>query len=319
MRLACALALLLAIPVMAAAQDNVLRKTTHVYKTVDGTSVHADVHHSARSDKRPVLVWIHGGALIVGSRNSVPKQLMDLARNEDYVVVSIDYRLGPEAKLPAIADDVTDALAWVRAKGPTLFGADPERIAVSGGSAGGYLTLLAGTRAVPRPRALVAYWGYGDVDGDWYTKPSTYYRTIEPLIDRAEALKAIGPKVLTHTEDAAVQKARGRLYRYYRQNGLWTKEVTGFDPATERAKLDSYCPIRSIPDDYPPTLMVHGTKDDDVPYEQSEAMAKALAARKLPHELVTVPGAGHGLSGGDSKQAAAAHQRALTFIRERLR
>ena len=293
-------------------------KTTHTYKTVGATKIAADVYRSSSKAPRPVLVWIHGGALIVGSRQSVPKNLLELAKQDDYVLVSIDYRLAPEAKLPAIADDVSDALAWVRREGPKMFSADPDKIVVSGGSAGGYLTLLAGTRVQPRPRALVAYWGYGDVDGDWYTKPSEWYRTKVPLVPRAEALKAIGTDVLTETTPAN-QMARGRLYHYYRQNGLWTKEATGFDPATERAKLDPYCPVRIIPADYPPTLMIHGTTDDDVPYDQSAAMARALAKKRRPHELVTVPGAGHGLAGGDPKLVSAAHAKALAFIREQIR
>src|SRR5262245_1062628 len=295
-----------------------LTKSTHTYKAAGATKIHADVYRSASPGPRPVLVWIHGGALIMGSRQSVPKNLLDLAKQEDYVLVSIDYRLAPETKLPAIADDVSDALAWIGKEGPKLFGADPDRIGISGGSAGGYLTLLSGTRVEPRPRALVAYWGYGDVDGDWYTKPSEWYRTRVPLVPRDDALKAIGANPLTESA-GDMGKARGRLYHYYRQNGLWTKEVTGFDPETERAKLDRYCPVRVIPNDYPPAMLIHGTTDDDVPYEQSAAMAKALEAKKLSHELVTVPGAGHGLAGGDPMLVSQAHAKALAFIRQHLK
>ena len=77
--------------------------------------------------------------------------------------------------------------------------ADPERVVVAGGSAGGYLTLLTGCRVRPRPTALVAYWGYGDVDGDWYTKPSDHYRTNVPLVGKDEAYQAVGGPVLTGT------------------------------------------------------------------------------------------------------------------------
>ena len=312
--------LTLAVAYSTAAGEADLMKTTHTYKTVGPTKIQADVYRSASKDARPVLVWIHGGALIVGSRQSVPKNLLDLAQKEDYVLVSIDYRLAPEVKLPAIADDVTDALQWVRKEGPKLFRADPDRMVISGGSAGGYLTLLAGARVEPRPRGLVAYWGYGDVDGDWYTKPSEWYRTKAPLLPRAEALKAISSTVLTETPPGAPEgKTRGRLYQYYRQNGLWTKEVTGFDPATERAKLDPYCTVRVVPADYPPTIMIHGTNDDDVPYEQSAALARVLSEKRLPHELVTVEGAVHGLAGGDAKLVSAAHAKALEFIRKHLK
>ena len=150
---------------------------------------------------------------------------------------------------------------------------------------------MTGVAVKPRPTALVAYWGYGDVDGDWYTKPSEFYRKQVPLIDKDEApTRASAGRCVTGSEDGVDMKARGRFYHYLRQNGLWTQEVTGFDPAADRAKLDPYCPVRNVSPEYPPTLLVHGTEDTDVPYELSADMAKELARHKVPHELVTVPG-----------------------------
>lgn len=291
-------------------------KKTYVFKTVDDVKVHADVYRTAGDKARPVLVWIHGGALIVGDRSGVPGDLLNLCKERDYILVSIDYRLAPEVKLPAIIADIKDALAWVREKGPKLFHADPERIVVSGGSAGGYLTMMTGICVEPRPRALVAYWGYGDVDGDWYTKPSTFYREKTPLVEKEDALKAVGGPVLTGTP-GKVGQGRGNYYRYLRQNGLWTKEVSGFDPS-DKSKLDPYCPVRNITKNYPPILMVHGTEDTDVPYELSANMAKELKMHKVPHQLVTVKGAGHGLSGAKAEERAEAQTRALAFIRKHL-
>jgi acetyl esterase/lipase len=296
--------------------DQKLVKKTYVYKTVGDTPIQADVYRPDDARVRPVVVWLHGGALIVGSRSGVPKQLLDLCRQEGYVLVSFDYRLAPEVKLPEIINDLKDAFRWLRTEGPKQFAADPDKIVVAGGSAGGYLTMMTGICVSPRPKALVAYWGYGDVDGDWYTKPSEFYRKA-PLADKATAYQAISKKVLTSVEGES-GKARSVFYLYLRQNGLWTKEVTGFDPS-ERAKLDPYCPVRNITAEYPPILMVHGTKDDDVPYERSVDMAKELAKHGVPHELVTVPGAGHGLSGGDTKQVEAAHEKAAAFIRKQLK
>jgi acetyl esterase/lipase len=291
---------------------------TFTYKTAGATPVRADVYRTGDTKVRPVVVWIHGGALIVGSRKGVPRNLLDLCRAEGYVLVSVDYRLAPEVKLPSVVEDVEDAYRWVRGQGPKLFHADPDRLVVAGGSAGGYLTLVTGFRVKPRPRALVAYWGYGDVDGDWLTRPSEFYRKHVPLVGKEAAHKAVGAEVLTGT-DGGAGKARGPFYQYLRQNGLWTREVTGFDPRTERSKLDPYCPVRNVTAAYPPTLLVHGTRDDDVPYEKSAEMAKELARHRVPHELITVEGAGHGLAGGDRKRVAEAHERALAFIRKHLR
>jgi acetyl esterase/lipase len=305
-------ALLAAGPARAA--DPPLPMQTYTFKTAGDVKIQADVYRADDKTVRPVLVWIHGGALITGNRKSVPTNLLDLARDEGYAVASLDYRLAPEVKLPEIVADVTDAFRWLRGDGAKACRLDPHRVVVTGGSAGGYMTLMTGVAVTPRPKALVAYWGYGDVDGDWYTKPSDFYRKQVPLIDKADAFKAVGGKVITGSEDGVDMKARGRFYHYLRQNGLWTREVTGFDPATDRTKLDRYCPVRNVSAEYPPTLLVHGTEDTDVPYQMSVDMAKELARHKVPHELVTVKGAGHGLSAGDPRLVADAHAKALAFI-----
>jgi acetyl esterase/lipase len=311
------LAGILSVAPAGAAEPDFLKKT-YTYKTVDRIKIQADVYRAADTKVRPVVVWIHGGALIVGNRGGVPKNLLDLCRAEGYVLVSLDYRLAPEVKLPAIIEDIRDAFRWLHEQGPKLLHIDPDRLVVAGGSAGGYLTMMTGITIKPRPRALVAYWGYGDVDGPWYTKPSDHYRKQVPLVSKEEAYKAVGGPVLTGT-DGKSGAGRGKFYHYLRQQGLWAKVVTGFDPAAEPRKFDPYCPVRKLTSDYPPILMIHGTADTDVPYEESAAMAKELARLKLPHELITVRGAGHGLDGGDKKKVADAHERALAFIRKHLK
>ena len=311
-------------PVAVLAQANAqpstaLLKTTFIYKTVGDLPIHVDVHRRAGTASRPVVVWIHGGALIVGSRTQVPKNLLELCAREDYVLVSIDYRLAPEVKIPEIASDVEDAFRWLHREGPRLFHADCSRIVVAGGSAGGYLTMLSGSLVTPRPTALVAYWGYGDLDGAWATGASEHYRTKTPLVNPEEARHAVNRgHVLTNTDDPEIQKGRGNYYRHLRQVGGWSKTVSGFDAVTQSETLRPYCPLQLVTKDYPPILMVHGTADTDVPYECSVKMAAELTKRKVPHQLVTVDNAEHGLRDGDPKAVEQAHRTALEFIQHAL-
>jgi acetyl esterase/lipase len=309
---------LLATAAVLSAGSPAFTKKTYTYKRFGDVAIGADVHRADDAQLRPVLVWIHGGALVTGNRQGVPRQLLDLCKSEGYALVSLDYRLAPEVKLPEIITDIEDAFRWLHGDGAKLCHLDTRRVVVTGGSAGGYLTLMTGVRIKPRPTALVAYWGYGDVDGDWYTRPSEHYRKL-PLVSKEAATKAVGKAVRTGSEADFESQARGAYYLYLRQNGLWTKEVTGFDPATDRAKLDPYCPVRNVTPQFPPTLLIHGTADTDVPYELSANMAKELARHKVPHELITVQGAGHGLAGGSKQLVDDANERALRFIRAHLK
>jgi acetyl esterase/lipase len=290
-------------------------KETFIYKKAGNCEIKVDIQAASKKLAGPVVVWIHGGALIVGSRDGVDPKLRDLLVNEGYVFASIDYRLAPETKLPAILEDVVDAFQWIRKDLKEKLPVDVEKIAVLGGSAGGYLTLTTGYRVQPAPRALVSFWGYGDIAGEWYGKPDAFYRK-QPLVSREEAYAAIGGPEISETKG---KTSRSRFYLYCRQNGLWPKEVAGLDPIKEAKAFDPYCPVRNVSAKYPPTLLIHGTKDTDVPYELSVQMAEELRRKGVEHELITVAGAGHGLGDAKPETVAGIHANVVTFLKKKLR
>lgn len=116
---------------------------TYIYKTVGHCQIKADVYPPAeKTSPAPVLVWIHGGCLMYGSRKGINPAQLDQYLGAGYAVVSIDYRLAPETGLPYIIEDLRDAFRWVRREGPRLFNADSDRLATVGHSAGGYHSLL---------------------------------------------------------------------------------------------------------------------------------------------------------------------------------
>jgi acetyl esterase/lipase len=294
-----------------------VRPVTQVYKQVGPLAIKADVYRQPGDRVRPTAVWIHGGALIMGHRAQIDRRVKQHMLDAGYVLISVDYRLAPETKLPAIIQDLEDAFAWIRRSGVRLFNIDPARIAVVGGSAGGYLTLTSGFRVQPRPTVLMSLWGYGDLIGDWYSKPSPHPRHNQRKVAREEAYQQVSGPAIADSRD---RKGDGGLfYQYCRQTGTWPKEVAGWDPATESEKFRSFMPVENVTAAYPPTVLIHGTEDTDVPYEQSQMMADQLKKHNVSHELIGVPNAEHGLAGADSKLVESAYAKAFAFVDRQLR
>jgi len=289
-----------------------VRVTTHTYKQVGDLKIKADVYTSGERAMRPVLVWIHGGALIMGNREGIDGRLKQACLDKGYAVVSIDYRLAPETQMPAIIEDVEDAFRWIREKGPELFQANPEAIAVSGGSAGGYLTLVTGYRVKPRPVALVAFWGYGDLVGPWYSEPSPHPRHHEKKLTREQAFQQVAGLPISDARDR--KGDGGGFYQFCRQQGLWPKAVSGWDPKTEPEKFVPFMPVKNVTPEYPPTLLIHGERDTDVPHEQSVLMAAELKRNNVEHRLISVPGGEHGLPGIDRQIIDENYRQAIEFI-----
>lgn len=88
----------------------------------------------------PVVLYFHGGGFVIGSNDSYDASARGLANGAQAVVVSVDYRKGPENKFPAAQDDASAAYSWVL-KNTASIGGDPKNVAVAGESAGGNLAL----------------------------------------------------------------------------------------------------------------------------------------------------------------------------------
>lgn len=288
-------------------------KRTHTYKAHTHYNLMLDVYLPEDAGVNiPVVVFIHGGALIFGNRNMVHTGEIAAITAEGMAYVSVDYRLAPETKISEIVKDIEDAIAWVRGEGARIYGFDENRVAVLGRSAGGYLALLCGTMQC-KPKAIISFYGYGDILGAWYSCPSTHY-TDYPPVNEDDATQCLSSGIPTGTSF----EERWPVYLRSRQTGSWASLVSGYDPIEAKCQLLPYCPIQNIGEGYPPTLLLHGSADTDVPVEQSLDMYEALMRKGIHTQLLVIPDADHGFDAGwDNKPDELGH--VTRFLIETLR
>jgi acetyl esterase/lipase len=287
-------------------------KTTFIYKTVSNCDIKADFY-PVEERQAPLVVYIHGGGLVWGTRGDIHQEQISLYNQAGFHVCSIDYRLAPETKLPAITEDIRDILIWLHEKGNETYDYDVNRIAIVGSSAGGYLALLSGTFPV-KPKAIVSFYGYGNILGDWYKKPSAHF-TKMTKVPEALARQLIQNKTIS---EAPIER-RYAIYLYCRQQGKWIDYVSNVNPVMHAAKLHAYCPIENIDADYPPTLLLHGDADKDVPYTESVNMSETLSSFGVKNQLITIPNGEHSFDQDMQKPVVAkAFDQVIAFLKETL-
>ncbi len=255
-----------------------------VYKRTEQSSIYADIYY--HGNQTPVIIYIHSGALIFGTRKWLPIEQVEIFKNAGFSIISIDYRLAPETKFELIIEDIEDALNWVRSTASKMYDFNTDKIALIGSSAGAYLSLITGTMEY-RPNAIVSFYGYGDILGKWYSEPSEFYCK-RPIVNLLE-----DEQYLSKSEVSEGSWERFNYYLWCRQHGTWVEKVTGYDRVIDNALLRKYNPIDNISKEFPPTLFLHGDKDTDVPYEQSLMMYETLRKVGIHTELITVYGADH--------------------------
>ena len=113
-------------------------KTTETLTEYMRSRCRLDVYYPVNQKDFPTVIWFHGGGLLEGER-FIPPNL----KNHNLAVVPVNYRLSPQVSCPAYIDDAAAAVAWVF-NNIKKYGGNPDKIYISGHSAGGYLTLMLG-------------------------------------------------------------------------------------------------------------------------------------------------------------------------------
>ena len=107
----------------------------------DGSEIAARIYHPSSDTNLPVIVYYHGGGFVLYDINSHDRVCRRLAKTNNAIVISVDYRLAPEFKFPIPTYDCYDSLKWVHENIQEI-GGNPEKVSVAGDSAGGNLATV---------------------------------------------------------------------------------------------------------------------------------------------------------------------------------
>jgi alpha-L-fucosidase 2 len=240
--------------VIAAAADF---KDIH-FAEAGGIRLTLDAHVPDGSGPFPAAILVHGGGWVAGDKQQYITYIFQPLTDARFAWFSINYRLAPQFRFPADADDVESAIRFVKVNA-AKFKVDTQRIALIGESAGGHLVSYVGARnkAELRVAAVVSMYGIHDF-----------------------VAAAVAWKPLPH-----------ELFDLF--------GITSVNAETA-PRLINASPVIYISKDMPPFLLMHGSKDEDVPYAQSVEMCDKMKRVGARCDLITIEGAPHGMDHWES-------------------
>jgi acetyl esterase/lipase len=211
----------------------------------------------------PVLLQIHGGGWVIGNKDQQGLPLMNHLASRGWVCVSTNYRLSPRATFPEHLLDLKETIRWIREHGPE-YGADPDFLIVTGGSAGGHLTALVGLTA-----------------NDPEYQPG--FEDVDTSVDAA--IPYYG--VYDFTDESGLKMARDRLK-------FLEKVVVKLPYADHREEFRKASPIFRVREDAPPFFVIHGHHDSLVPVEEARLFVEGMREKsESPVVYAELPGAQH--------------------------
>ena len=211
----------------------------------------------------PVIAFVHGGGWRKGSRRSGLQFLAPLVSTGEYLGVSIGYRLTDEATWPAQIHDCKAAIRWLRANAKT-YHADPTKIIAVGTSAGGHLVAMLGT------------------SGDVLALEGQVGSSLDNSSRVTGVIDFFGPTNLTSMGG-------------FHNNPDSPESLLLGGPVPELREIAAAAsPITYVTKDDPPFLMIHGSDDKLVPFDQSVQLHKSLQDVGVSARLIEIEGGGHG-------------------------
>jgi acetyl esterase/lipase len=211
----------------------------------------------------PVLLQVHGGAWIIGSKEEQAKPLMFHMSERGWLCVAINYRLSPKDAFPAHIIDVKKAIAWIK-ENISEYGGNPDFIAITGGSAGGHLSSLAALTP-NKPD-----WQPGFEGADTTVQAAVPFYGVYDFLDRHEIRTGMS------------------------MDGMIADKVMQCTKEENRELWDDCSPIAHVNAEAPPMYVIQGTHDSLVWVEEARVFVSTLqSVATAPVAYAELAGAQH--------------------------
>ena len=257
------------------------RKEDVIYARKFGTALTMDVFTPKQGANGAAVVFMVSGGFSSSHEAINPAFLLPML-NRGYTVFAVVHGSQPKFTVSEIIPDVNRAIRFIRHHAKD-YAVDPNRIGVTGASAGGHLSLMLGTAGAP-----------GDPEAkDPVDRESSRVQAVACFFPPTDFLNFGEPgKAIIHAQD------HGKAYRPAFDYRDLDKSENLWLPVTDDARLREIAiknsPITHVSADDPPTLIIHGDADNVVPLQQSRAILEKFQAAGVTSKLVVKPGAGHG-------------------------
>lgn len=233
-----------------------------------GKKLYLDLYVPDGAGPFPAAILVHGGGFDQGSRSTNVRPLFEPLGNAGFAWFSIDYRMAPEFKFPQANEDLSSAIKWVKAHAHE-YKVDTSKLAIIGESAGGFLVNYAGTHYTPETKVAAVVDFYG---------PSDYGKLAERRRDHPDEFNMVS--INRHASNG------GGIHFF----GAEKLDAEGL------RKLHDISPISAVHRGMPPFLVIHGTKDEQVSYDQSTAFCDAIRKVGTACDLISIENGKHGMS-----------------------
>ncbi|WP_232365313.1 alpha/beta hydrolase [Lentilactobacillus fungorum] len=221
---------------------------------------------------KPTIIYIHGGGLIFGNRNDLPRDYIDLFLKNGYSVFAPDYLLAPESSYRDIVDSLKKGISYFLDHFDE-FGLKNNQYILFGRSAGAYLCMqLIASGLSPTPKALIDFYGFESLLAPNLLRPNALYSSY-PKVNEHELKSLISNSPVSNSS----YESRFLIYVYARQTAKWQKMI--FDDGETEIKITK----ESFNDKFPPTYVCQSNADPDVPFINSIMLKEKLSnARLIP-------------------------------------